>query len=69
MHEQRATPPPPPPPPRVNSASIDAPKKEAKKAWSKPSITLIDDIIYTEDNSNPNSFYNESEVSYGPPTS
>ena len=68
MDEELPPPPPPPPPPRKLRVDRRA-EKEAKKAWSKPSITLIDDIIYTEDNSNPNSFYNESEVSYGPPTS
>lgn len=45
-----------PPPSRVNSASIDAPKKGAKAAWCKPSITLIDDIIYTRNNDDPNAY-------------
>ena len=60
MHRRRA-----PPPPRVNSALIDAPKKEAKKAWSKPSITLIDDIIYTSNGLDPDANA-EPSPSYGP---
>ena len=58
-----------PPPPRVNSASIDTPKKQAKKVWSKPTITPIDDIIYTRSNTDSLADQNEPAVSYAPPSS
>ena len=58
-----------PPPPRVNSTSIDTPKKQAKKVWSKPTITSIDDIIYTRDNTDPNAGTHEPTIDYGPPSS
>lgn len=42
-----------PPPPESPETVADAPKTPKKRPWSKPTITIGDDLGWTESGSNP----------------